>query len=177
MRFSRRADFSHGYSDNMYGIDLSVQIENLMPALGIGFILGFVYDIVRFLRMTLSKNKFVLFFADFLFVVFCTISSYLMILGVNDGNIRLYLIVAEITGSAIYFCTAGLIISRVFRLISDTLRKFFRTIITPFILVFKKFGCSIQKTAEKIKHFFKKIKNKSKKLLKDKDEMLYNNYN
>ena len=71
-----------------------------MPALGLGFILGFIYDAVRFLRMTFSKNKTVLFFADFLFVVFCTLSSYIMILGVNNGNIRLYLILAEITGGA-----------------------------------------------------------------------------
>ena len=161
----------------MYGIDLSVQIKNLMPALGIGFILGLIYDSVRFLRMTFSKNKIVLFFADFLFIVFCTLSSYLMILGVNNGNIRLYLILAEITGSAIYFCTAGIIISRVFRFISDTLRKIFRTLITPVVLILKKFSCLIKKMKEKLKHFFKKIKNKSKKLLKDKDEMLYNNCN
>ena len=161
----------------MYGIDLSVQIKNLMPALGLGFILGFIYDAVRFLRMTFSKNKTVLFFADFLFVVFCTLSSYLMILGVNNGNIRFYLILAEITGGVIYFCTAGIIISRIFRLVSDVLRKIFRTLIAPLVLVSEKFRCLIQKTGEKIKHFFKKIKNKSKKLLKDKDEMLYNNYN
>ncbi len=161
----------------MYGIDIAVQIKNLMPALGLGFILGFIYDAVRFLRMTFSKNKTVLFFADFLFVVFCALSSYLMILGVNNGNIRLYLILAEITGGVIYFCTAGIIISRIFQLISDVLRKIFRTLIAPFVLVSEKFRCLIQKTGEKIKHFLKKIKNKSKKLLKDKDEMLYNNYN
>ena len=134
----------------MYGIDLSVQIKNLMPALGIGFILGLIYDITRFLRMTFSRNKIVLFFADFLFVVFCTISSYLMILGVNNGNIRLYLIIAEITGCVIYFCTAGVIISRFFRFISDTIRKIFQTLITPFVLIFKKFSCLIRKSSKKI---------------------------
>ena len=148
-----------------------------MPALGIGFILGFIYDLVRFLCMTFSKNKIVLFFADFLFVVFCSLSSYLMILGVNNGNIRLYLIVAEITGCAIYFCTAGVIIYRIFKFISDILRKIFRTVFAPFVLVSKKFIYLIKKLSEKIKDFFKKIKNKSKKLLKDKDEMLYNNCN
>ena len=161
----------------MYGIDLSVQIENLMPALGLGFILGFVYDVCRFIRISLSKNNAVLFICDLLFVIFCTISSYLMILGVNNGNIRLYLILAEITGCAVYFCTAGIIISKIFHFFAKLLRKVFCFIASPFICICKKSFHLIKNLCEKVYSFLKKSKNKFKNHLKDEDEMLYNNNN
>ena len=161
----------------MYGIDLSVQIENLMPALGLGFILGFVYDMCRFIRLSLSKNKAVLFISDLLYIVFCTLSSYLMILGVNNGNIRLYLILAEITGCAVYFCTAGIIISGFLNLVSTILRKIFYLFTYPFISVFKKILSTGKILCKKHCTFLKKSKNKFKKPLKDEDEMLYNNNN
>lgn len=161
----------------MYGIDLSVQIENLMPALGLGFLLGFVYDTVRFLRLSFSKGKTVLFITDMLFVVFCTFASYLMILGVNNGNIRIYLILAEITGVVIYFCTAGIIISVVFQKTAGVIRKIFNLIYAPFIFLKKKFMHIFRKLREIAYNFLKKIQNKSKNPLQDEDEMLYNNNN
>lgn len=161
----------------MYGIDLSVQIENLMPALGLGFLLGFVYDTVRFLRLIFSKGKTALFVADFLFVIFCTLSSYLMILGVNNGNIRIYLILAEITGAAVYFCTAGIVVSSVLRRISDFIRMLLRKVFSPFLFLGKKIVYVVKKLLEKTCKIFSEIKKKSKKTLQDEDEMLYNNYN
>lgn len=161
----------------MYGIDLSVQIENLMPAMGLGFLLGFIYDTVRFLRLSFSKGKTALFVADFLFVIFCTLSSYLMILGVNNGNIRIYLILAEITGAAVYFCTAGVVISLIFRRVSGIIRNIFYTVFSPFSFLAKKIVYVVKKKQEKMYKFFLNFKKKSKKTLQDEDEMLYNNNN
>lgn len=161
----------------MYGIDLSVQMKNLMPALGLGFILGFVCDTVRFLRLSFSKGKTALFIADFLFVIFCTVSSYLMILGVNNGNIRIYLIVAEITGAAIYFCTAGVVVSSVFRRLSGIVRRIFHAVFLPFSFLSRKIVYVVKKIQKLACKIFCEIKKNQKKTLKDEDEMLYNNNN
>lgn len=161
----------------MYGIDLSVQIENLMPALGLGFILGFVYDAVRFIRMSFSKGKTALFVADFLFVIFCTVFSYLMILGVNNGNIRVYLIAAEITGAAVYFCTAGAVVSAVFQRLSGMVRKIFHIVFLPFLFLTGKIVYVVKKIKKLTCKIFSEIKKNQKKTLKDEDEMLYNNNN
>lgn len=158
----------------MYGIDLSVQIENLMPALGLGFLLGFVYDCVRFLRIVLPTGKIFLFISDMLFVVFCTFSSFLLFLGVNFGNIRMYLVVAEITGAAVYFCTAGIIIMSLFRKIAHVIKKSFAIIFKPFIFLKKKIFAIMKKICAKICEILKKMKNKFKKPLKDEEVMLYN---
>ena len=158
----------------MYGIDLSVQIENLMPALGLGFLLGFVYDCVRFLRIMFPTGKIFLFISDMLFVVFCTFSSFLLFLGVNNGIIRMYLVVAGITGAAVYFCTAGIIIMSVFRKIAIVIKKAFNIIFKPFIFLKKKILKMVEKLYTKIYEILKKMKNKFKKPLKDADVMLYN---
>ncbi len=159
----------------MYGIDLSVQIENLMPALGLGFLLGFVYDAVRFLRLLLSEGKTFLFISDMLFVVFCTFASFLLLLGVNNGNIRLYLILAEITGAVIYFCTAGIIVMSLSRKTASAIKKIFKIIFSPFLFLKKKFSAVLKKLYGKFYEILKKMKNKFKKPLKDDNEMLYNN--
>ena len=161
----------------MYGIDLSVQIKNLMPALGLGFILGFVYDSVRFFRLSFSKGKTALFVADFLFVIFCTVSSYLMILGVNNGNIRIYLIAAEITGAAVYFCTAGVVVASVFLHVSGVIRKIFHAVFLPFSFLSSKIVYVVKKIQKLACKIFCEIKKNQKKTLKDEDEMLYNNNN
>ena len=154
-----------------------MQIENLMPALGLGFLLGFVYDIVRFIRLLVSKGKTVLFVADFLFVILCTLLSYLMILAVNNGNIRIYLILAEITGAAVYFCTAGVVVLLIFRKISEFIRRIFRIVFSPFTFLFKKIVYVVKKMNEIMCKFFLNFKKKFKKTLKDEDGMLYNNNN
>lgn len=159
----------------MYGIDLSVQIENLMPALGLGFLLGFVYDAVRFLRLVLSEGKIFLFVSDMLFVVFCAFTSFLLFLGVNNGNIRFYLILAEITGAVIYFCTAGLIVMSLYRKSANMIKKITGAIFTPFIFLKKKISTIVKKLKGKIDDILKKMKNKFKKPLQDDNEMLYNN--
>lgn len=158
----------------MYGIDLSVQIENLMPALGLGFLLGVVYDAVRFLRLLLSEGKIFLFITDMLFVVFCTFSSFLLFLGVNNGNIRLYLILAEITGAAVYFCTAGIIAIALYRKTAYVIKKAFNVIFLPLIFLKKKIFLIIKNLHGKFYEILKKMKNKFKKPLKDANEMLYN---
>ncbi|MBO5935238.1 MAG: spore cortex biosynthesis protein YabQ [Clostridia bacterium] len=161
----------------MYGIDLSVQIENLMPALGLGFLLGFVYDCVHFMRILFPAGKIFLFVSDMLFVVFCTFSSFLLFLGVNNGNIRMYLVVAEITGAAVYFCTAGIIIITVYRKIAYVIKQTCNVIFGPFKFLIRKIFITAKKTYRKIYEILKKMKNKFKKPLKDADIMLYNNNN
>lgn len=154
-----------------------MQIENLMPAMGLGFLLGFAYDVVRFLRILVSKGKTTMFIADFLFVILTALSSYLMILGVNNGNIRIYLILAEITGASVYFCTAGIVVSSVLNSVSEIIRKILQTVFAPFLFLTKKIVYVVKKIYEITCKFFSEIKKNSKKTLQDEDGMLYNNNN
>lgn len=140
----------------MYGTDLSVQITNLMPFAGLGFVLGFLYDISGLLRSTFPKCRLIVFFSDFFYCLFATISTYLLLLGTANGFIRIYLIITEIIGAVVYFLTFGTLVSAIVKIVSDTVRRCF----SPVFILRRKIG-------EKIMKILKKMKNKFKKPLKD----------
>ncbi len=151
----------------MYGVDLTVQLENLMPFLGLGFGIGLVYDILGFFRSIFVRLKAVVFVIDFSFCVFVGLTSYLLFLGTTEGVVRIYLVIAEITGGAVYFMTAGRLISRLVSRFSRIILLVFRRISAPFVCLKKKIG-GVSGKIRKI--FDKKLKifqNKLKKRLKD----------
>ena len=147
----------------MYGTDLSVQIENLMPFVGLGFILGLLYDILSLFRRTFRKTGVTVFVVDFCFCIFVAVSSFLLLLGTANGFIRVYLLVAEILGAVIYFLTFGILVSSVVGLLSDLIKKCF----SPFFKLRKMIFIKIKKITEKLLKFIEILKNKLKKPLKD----------
>lgn len=151
----------------MYGIDLSVQFENLMPALGLGFILAFIYDILVFIRKTILTGKVFLFLTDMIFVMACTVSSVLLFFAVNSGHIRSYLVLAEVLAAAVYRMTAGVLISSVTDSISVFFRKIIKRICAPVHCLGKKMSSVNLKNKEKLQKISKKLKINSKKTLKD----------
>ncbi len=158
----------------MYNIDRIIEFENLMPALGLGFILGFMYDAVRILRLFVSRHKAFVFVTDALFVILCVLSSYLLFLSVNYGRIRAYLVIAIILGAVIYSCTAGEIIFSTAERISVKLKKLMKTVFSPLVFLFSKIKYFLSKILKIFDKKLKKFKIKSKKHLKDKEELLYN---
>ncbi|MCD7827636.1 MAG: spore cortex biosynthesis protein YabQ [Clostridiales bacterium] len=158
-----------------YGIDLSVQIENIMPAVGLGFVMGFAYDIVRFIRLNFSKGKYLLFITDMLYIVACTLSSFLLYLAVNFGHIRAYLVVAELLGFGVYRCSLGIFIYRLFVGLSKGLRHVFRILTAPVRYFFGVIGSIFHKIGKKSEKHLKKMQNKLKNLLQRRSKMLYNN--
>ncbi len=132
----------------MYGVDLFVQIENLMPALGLGFLLALIYDLFVFLRLCAGDGKVVCFAADFVYVVLCSVCSFLMILAVNDGVIRFYLVGAEIVAAVIYRCTFSKLLSRFFINTGNKINSYVQTV-----------KISVKKVLKKLKKFKKVSKN------------------
>lgn len=151
----------------MYGVDLSVQLENLMPFLGLGFFLGFFYDIISVFRYAFCRFKTLIFVFDFLFCILTAVISYLLFLGTTNGVIRIYLVLAEITGAAVYFFTVGRIISRMVRRIAKAFSQLFRFLFAPFMFLKKKSQILIKKTKAFLLKNMKIIQNKLKKHLKD----------
>ncbi len=151
----------------MYGVDLSVQIENLMPFLGLGFILGIVYDAAGIIRSLFVKLKPIVFVADFLFCILSAVLTYLLLLATANGFIRIYLLLALFTGAAVYFSTLGVLVSFVTKKLSKLVRGIFTVIFSPFYRVLKKMFAGLNKLKEKIIKKLENSKNKLKKPLKD----------
>lgn len=155
----------------MYGIDLSVQFENLMPSLGLGFILAFLYDIMIFFRKTILTGKVAYFLTDMFFVILCTVSSVLLFIAVNSGHIRLYLIVAEILAATVYRLTAGRLVMSVSDRISSVIKKFANVVFAPLRLVKGLLVNAAVKIEEKFMKMLKNLKINSKNPLKDSSEL------
>lgn len=155
----------------MYGIDLSVQFENLMPALGLGFTLAFLYDVVCFLRLLISNGRVFLFVTDMAYVVFCVLASFLLFLAVNSGHIRSYLVLAEILAAAVYRLTVGTIVSAAAEKTASFLKKAIRAVFSPFKFVLRKIQVISRKIKENLRKTLKKIKINSQNPLKDNGQL------
>ncbi len=151
----------------MYGVDLSVQIENLMPFLGLGFCVGILYDVSGFFRKLAVRLKSVVFVLDFSLCIFVAVISYLLFLGTTDGIVRFYLVLAEITGATVYFLTAGRLISFLFSKTADVILRVLRRIISPFVFISSKISFKGAKLREKTVKKLENFQNKLKKRLKD----------
>jgi xanthosine utilization system XapX-like protein len=51
----------------MYSFEQSEQLNLFLLSLGAGFVLGVVYDILRTIRLTISKGKTIIFIFDILY--------------------------------------------------------------------------------------------------------------
>jgi spore cortex biosynthesis protein YabQ len=155
----------------MYGVDLSVQFENLMPAIGLGFVLGMVYDVFRFIRQIFSNGKIIVFITDMIFVLVCTLSSFLLFLAVNSGRIRGYLIVFEVLAATIYRFTAGRLIFFILSKTSGFINSVFSEIFSVVKVPLKSMYTFIFKVSKRLEKNLKKSKINSENPLKDVSEL------
>jgi len=162
----------------MYTFAINEHLEIFLLSLGMGFLLGILYDAVRIIRLIVSKGKAALFVFDFLYLALCSVLVYLFIIAVNMGAVRAYIIIAQLLGFFCYYISFGVVVIRVSDKIISACKKalgiIFNVIKKPFCLlagvIIRIFGA--------IKAFFKKkslkSKNYFKKLLQINKVSLYN---
>lgn len=71
--------------------------------LGIG--IGLLLDFFRILRKVINHNDFFVIFQDCLFSMFTFIYIFLIIYFLNEGQIRLYILLSIVLSNIIYFLT------------------------------------------------------------------------
>lgn len=165
-------------TDYLYGLSLATQTKNFLLSLGFGFIMGIFYDLFRIMRTSISNGKIVTIVSDILYCIFLCFSLMLFCLTVNEGEIRLYLLLGSLAGFFVYYFSLGVIIfsfSEKFILaIKKIIKSFLNVFLYPFKLVFRIFRKLFNKASLKSRKNTKNIKNKSKFLLKVNKLLLYN---
>lgn len=171
--------FYQRYSDKiMYTFAISEHLKIFFLSLGMGFLLGVLYDIIRIIRLIVSKGKAAVFGFDFLYIVVSALLTYLFIIAVNMGAVRAYIIIAQLLGFFFYYISFGIAVKRISEKIAELIKSFFsklyRIIKRPFIFIF----AAIKRKKSKIKVFLSKkshkTKNNLKKLLHLTKVLLYN---
>ena len=131
----------------MYSFEQREQLNLFLLSLGTGFILGIVYDILRAIRLTISKGKVIIFVFDIIYFLIFSLATFLFFLAVNKGEFRSYMIFGEILGFFFYYISFGIAaksFTNVFvTAIYKTFSCLFKIIIAPFKAVFRVF-CKIK---------------------------------
>ena len=155
----------------MFVTDITTQLKSIMPAAGLGFILGAVYLLIRIFRSVLADNKVFVFITDVIFIVSCTLSSYMLFIAVNNGHLGFYLILAEIIGYCAFTLAFGQMIFDFSQRIISVVKRIFAPVLKPFFFLKRKTNEITKKCLQNTEN----IKNKLKKLLKHHNKVVYNN--
>ena len=165
-----RVAFSVRFSDDNMYINDYFQLNILLYSVGFGFFAGFFYDMFKILYLIVFKSNKVLFIKD---VIYCIISTFLcfaFLLAINDGKIRVYIIIGILLGYISWFISISSLFLRLTTSIFNKLSSFLGIvglIITfPYrivILLFKPLAAKLNPISN---IFSKKLGNKFKILLK-----------
>lgn len=165
-------------TDYLYSLSLAQQTKGFLFALGMGFLLGILYDLIRIIRISISRGKVAVIVCDIIFCAIACLCTFLFCLTVNEGEIRLYLVLGEVAGFFTYYFSLGAIIfscsERIIEFIKKIMRSVFGVILFPFKWIFEKFWKVFNKLIKKSRKNTKKLKNKSNFLLKVNKLLLYN---
>ncbi|MBQ8884278.1 MAG: spore cortex biosynthesis protein YabQ [Oscillospiraceae bacterium] len=73
----------------------------------IGLVLGFLYDILRFIRITFSSGRVFTFITDFFSMIFNGLVLLYFAIDTPTGNLRLIYVIAAVFGMVLYLITIG----------------------------------------------------------------------
>lgn len=96
-----------------------MELDKVFYAVLTGMLLGFLYDIMRFVRIVFKRR----FFPDFLFWIISAFCVYTYILIFNNGNIRIAFFVIILVGFLLYIYTLGYITKRFEKYIFKLLQR------------------------------------------------------
>lgn len=150
---------------------LSSQVLGFLAFIVAGVLLGAVYDILRIWRAMFRSERRSVFFQDLFYMVLAAFFTFLVNLGVNYGELRLYLFLGEILGWFAWHYTVGLVTVSLFRRL---FRFLYRKLFDPFGKFLRLFVLKIGKKLLRFVDYVKKQLQKWKKCLKHSRSVVYN---
>ncbi len=141
---------------------LAVQTEIFLYALGFGFLLGILYDVFRTVRMIISNSKGFVLFMDLLYFVLCAFLVFCFNMVVDNGQVKIYVILGEVAGWLVYYFSFGAIAIKLSKAVMAFVRRLFSAIFRPLRSFFR----AVKRKIRRLCYFFKKIIRKSDKKTK-----------
>lgn len=109
----------------MYSVPQSEQLSIFVAALGTGFILGIVYDILRALRLSFTSSKVAVVVFDLIYCFIFWLASFLFIIAMNKGELRFYIVAGEIIGALFYYVSFGIAAIKITDAFVKYLKRFY----------------------------------------------------
>ncbi len=89
------------------GMTGDIQLQSLLYACGLGFLLGLYYELFRTVRLLLPPTSRSCLFQDVFFCLSAALITFFSFLAIADGNMYPYLFMGEIAGFFSFYCTPG----------------------------------------------------------------------
>ncbi len=96
----------------MYTFPISEHLRVFLLSLGLGFLLGVLYDAFRVIRLVISRGKAAVYVFDILYIALTAVLTYLFILEVNMGAVRAHILIAALMGFFCYYISFGVFVVR-----------------------------------------------------------------
>lgn len=162
----------------MYIPTMALQTRIFLLSIGLGFLLGILYDVFYIIRLMITKNKYAIYIQDILYLLVCSFITFLYILALNYGVVRGYVLLGELFGWVIYYLSSGFF---VINYATKAIYKLKKTIKNLFLLIIKPFKMILTKIYKQILRiylcFYKKIRKINRKFkisLKSNSKLVYN---
>ncbi len=150
----------------MYNVSQSEQLLIFLASLGVGFLLGVLYDFLRALRLSFTRGKWSIVAFDLLYFFMVAFCSYIFILAANKGEVRSYIIIGELLGAVFYYFSLGFALMKLTDKLVLILRRFYSLLFKIISFPFRLIKTAFLKVFGKLKVFFEKSEKKSKKIQK-----------
>lgn len=82
---------------------LKDEIRNIICVLLYGAVLAAIYDIIGCIRYFVRHNIIFISVEDMLFWVLASVTTLKLMIGINDGGLRMYLCIGMVFGAGIYY--------------------------------------------------------------------------
>lgn len=150
----------------MYSVSQSEQLTIFCAALGLGFLLGVLYDIFRTIRLSLTNAKPAVVIFDLLYFSLFGLATFLFILALNKGEVRSYIIAGELIGAVFYYISFGIAAIKFTDRLTKLLKRFYAFLFKVFSAPFRLLKRIFSHISEKMSLHFKKTQKNSEKIRK-----------
>lgn len=150
----------------MYNVEQSEQMLIFLASLGVGFILGILYDFLRALRLSFTRGKWSVIIFDLLYFFMVAFLSYIFMLASNKGEVRSYIIIGELLGAVFYYFSLGFALMKLTDKLALLLKRLYKFIFNIISFPFRLLKRVLQKLFGKLIIFLKKSSKKSQKIQK-----------
>ncbi len=110
-------------------VSVALQLKEFLFSICFGLFLGAVYDIFRILRVAFPSSKGAVFVEDSLFFILASVLTFSFIFNINNGQIRLFLLLGTFLGATVYYFTIGILVIKSAKTVIKILDKFFCAVI------------------------------------------------
>jgi len=117
---------------------LSVQFMTMLAMVGIGLFFGISLDTYQYFLKRPVRKRIIVFFHDLLFWIFQALLLFYVLFLVNQGEVRIYIILALLLGFAIYQALFKSVYIRLLKLVISISIRFYHLIVKLLInLIYK----------------------------------------